>query len=95
MRLFFAIFVLVMIGGANAQAQVPAQRKSCEAVQQEVASTGRYYKVANGRDVVPIYPVYADPSVCEPSDSVIVRREPTLDDPRCLVGYACQPPWPW
>ena len=88
MPVLFALIAIVL-SSPIAQAQVPVQRKTCAAAQQEVARSGRYYKIANGRDVVPIYPVYTDPGYCSMYETAYTRRERTLDNPRCLVGYTC------
>jgi hypothetical protein len=89
-----AIALLALAGPCTqAGAQAIADNMTCAQAVSYYERNGRIYKIANGKDVIPIYngvPVSREPALhCEWGYMKAPYRTKTLDNRRCVISYRC------
>jgi len=89
----FSLFFLALASGASAQAI--ADNMTCAQAVSQYERNGRIYKLAHGKDVIPIYngvPVSQQNRLfCDWGYRKTPYSTKTTDNKRCVISYRCVP----
>lgn len=95
MRIFLATIIALTIGTDAFAQQAIADNMTCAQAQGHYEKYGRIYKIANGKDVIPIYvgvPLSQRNQLrCDYGDVKMQYSTKTTDSRRCPLAWVCRP----
>jgi hypothetical protein len=82
-----------MLAALSQAGAATVDRMTCAAARAQVLATGRYEKMApwGPTPIFGFHPADGGPNRCPRDTDVSPNTERTLDDPRCYLGYTCNP----
>lgn len=95
MRILLASVMILAFGVEAHAQQAIADNMTCAQAQSHYEQTGRIYKIANGKDVIPIYvgvPLSRKNQLrCDYGDIKMGYSTKTTDNRRCQLAWVCRP----